>query len=157
MQTFLNYLEDLKYSPLFETVTDDVNEAVAKYKNSKGISRVDMPQIKSKDVPEFVEFLKELGVKSKNEKVEVQELKPTQKEFNPDKVGKLQTAPLSVLTKVIIKSKDDFILDGHHRFSALLGLDPHAKINVISVNIGITELLKKAFEFPKTFTKDINA
>lgn len=157
MLSFQDYLEYLKYNPLFETVTDDVNESVANYKNSKGIPRDKMPQIKSDDVPEFVKFLKDLGIKSKNEKVEVINLKPTQKEFNPEKVAKLQTAPMNVLTKVIIKSKDNFILDGHHRYSALLVIDPHAKINVISVNVGITELLKRAFEFPKTFTKDINA
>ena len=150
----LTFKEYVNYEQLQET---DLTEAVANYKHSKGILRSKMPQIKSNDVPEFVKFLKDDGVKSKREDIAVKDLKPTQKEFNPDKVSKLSTAPMAILTKVIIKSKDNFILDGHHRYSALLTLDVNAKIKVISVDLGITELLKKAFEFPKTFTKDVNA
>lgn len=142
------YWDDLCESPL--------NESVAKYTNSLGIPRAKMPQIKSDDVPEFIDFLKERGIKSKTSKVAVKTLKPTQNEYNPDKVQKLTSAPKSVLSKIIIKSSDGYILDGHHRYGALLELDPNAKMNVIEVDQKMKDLLKSAFEFPKTFTKNID-
>lgn len=142
------------FSNLFETDLS-INEDIALYKNSKGIKRIDMPQISSDNVSDFIKFLNDRGIKSKKEKIVVNKLKPTQKEFNPSKVGKLQTAPINVLNKTIIKSNDDYILDGHHRMSALLGLDAHAKMNVISVDLSIKELLAIAKEYPKTFYKGV--
>ena len=131
--------------------------STANYKKTLGIPRKDMPQIKSTDVDEFIDFLKQTkGVNSSKQTVMVKRLKPTQKDFNPEKVEKLKTAPMHVLQKVIIASSDNYILDGHHRYSALLELDPNAKMPIIKVGVKISKLLELADEFPKTFRKSIN-
>jgi len=150
IESFKNYLKE---NPLFGIPLD---ESVAFYKNSRGIPRTKMPQIKGADLLDFVQFMKDNGVSSKTKKVQVKKLKPTQKEYNPEKVDKLVTAPLEVLTRLIIKSKDGFILDGHHRYSALARLDDELEITVMAVDCDIDDLLKWAFKYPKTFTKNLN-
>lgn len=126
------------------------------YTNSKGISRIKMPQIKSADVGEFTEFLKKNGVHLSSKHIAVRMLKPTQNEFDPKKVAELASAPETVLTKLVIVSSDGYILDGHHRYSALLHRDPKIKMEVLQADIKIEKLLDLAFKFPKTFTKSIS-
>ena len=127
-----------------------------KFNKSAGIPRAKMPQIKSADVPEFIKWLSTKDVKSTKVNAKVSTLKPTQLDYNADKVEKLTTAPLHVLQKVIIASSDGYILDGHHRYLALLDIDKNATMPIIKVNIKIKELLDLARKFPKSFTKNIN-
>lgn len=77
--------------------------------------RKNMPQVKdSKKIP----------CKTKKEVVNPQVLRPSQKSFNAKKVAniKKELNEGTLEFKPIIISKDNYILDGHHRWKASLGL-----------------------------------
>lgn len=127
------------------------------YKNSLGISRSDMPQIESKNVPLFLDWLMVNSGKAwRKETVRVGTLLPTQKEYNEEKVKNMMNISSEVLTKPIIVSSDNYILDGHHRYSAMLKKDINIKFEIFRVDMGIVELLEYANKFPLTFKKSIN-
>lgn len=126
-------------------------------KGAKNIPRKKMPQIKSTLVAEFMKSLMAKKIKVSKAKVSVSKLKPTQKEINTEKVqGMIDNAPEKSLAKPIIMAKDFYILDGHHRWLALLNKDPKFTLDVWKVNLSIDELLKAAREFDKVSFKDID-
>ena len=131
------------------------------YTESKGISRVDMPQIDFEHLPEFKKFLKDKGVLFKIESVPISSLKPTQKEFNPTKVKvKLKQIKDKSCDKVMLSSSDNYIMDGHHYYSAMLELQKETgkeqMVSILVIDKDIDSLLKLAFKFDKTYTKNIN-
>ncbi|ADQ53152.1 conserved hypothetical protein [Aeromonas phage 65] len=127
-----------------------------KYEKSRGISRDKMPQITVANVPVFLEFMLKKGVTYRKERVAVKSLLPTQSEYNEDKVKNMVSAPDSVLCAPIITSDDDYILDGHHRYSAVLAQNPNKLMEIYRVDIPIDDLLQYAYAFPLTFYKGIN-
>ncbi len=116
-------------------------------RGNAGIARIDMPQIRSDLISQFVEHLEEHGVK-KGKKM-VGELKATQSELHMDKVRKLASDPgaREHLRKPVIVSSDGHILDGHHRWAALAMEDPTSEIPTIEVNLPIKRLIEVAKEF----------
>lgn len=123
-----------------------------------GIPRSHMPQIKSEYVPEFLEMLEKKGITiHKNQKIQVGKLKATQREMQAEKIEKLKSAPMAKLqNKPILVSKDNHILDGHHRWAALLLLDPKNTINCHKIDLPVRQLLKETMEFDKTFSADLD-
>ena len=114
-----------------------------------GIKRIDMPQIRSDLVPQFIEELRSSGVKVKNGKQQVGKLKATQSELHADKVQSMIENPAvrANLAKPIIVSSDGFILDGHHRWAAMTTMDPKSKIPTVEVNLPMKDLLERAGNF----------
>ncbi len=114
-----------------------------------GIKRIDMPQIRSDLVPQFIEELRSSGVKVKNGKQQVGKLKATQSELHADKVQSMIENPKvrANLAKPIIVSSDGFILDGHHRWAAMVTMSPKSKIPTVEVNLPMKDLLERAGEF----------
>jgi hypothetical protein len=125
-------------------------------KGSLGISRKDMPQIKSTDVPEFIKYLATKDIKTDSTTVKAASLKPTQKEIQKERVADLATIAKDNLSKPLIISKDGYVLDGHHRWLALINKDKAAKIKVVKVNVTMKELLELAKKFPKVSYKQID-
>lgn len=133
-----------------EVEEQKIIEVVFVPKANLGVPRSKMPQIKSTFVPDFVEWLKDQGVKVSRKKVLVTSLKATQKEISKPKIAKLaKPANLEHLKKPVITSRDDYLLDGHHRSMALATLDPTARIETIQVNVPIKKLLQLAGKFPQ--------
>lgn len=122
-------------------------------KNTLGIKRADMPQIKSDDYPEFIEYLKQNGAILKNQKnVSADILKPIQSEFSDAGIEK-QMQKKGVRKKVIVSS-DNYIIDGHHRW--LVAVNTGDTVDVLRItNINVRDLLKLVLDFPKTYFKDI--
>lgn len=126
-------------------------------KGDLGILRKDMPQIISKDVPAFVKWLKGKGINTTVKLEPIASLKMTQKQINKDKVaGMINDASEEALSKPIIISKDNFILDGHHRFVALFNKNNALKLKTYRVDVNMKDLLDLAHNFPKVITKGIN-
>jgi hypothetical protein len=126
---------------------------------SLNVPRNAMPQIKSDLVSHFLIYLRDHGIRVTTEKVTVSVLHPTQKEINLEKVESMMlVAPERALSKPVITSDDNYILDGHHRWLALLNRDPHFRIDTYRVHCKIHDLLKYANGFPgttyKTMTED---
>ena len=132
--------------------------ASVKFKVSKNISRHQMPQIKSEHMSDFIEYVTgKLGYRVTKDKVKVSTLLPTQSKYNPDKVDSMiKDAKLSDLKDDIVSSNDNYIVDGHHRYQAILTMNKDEIMNIIRVDADIDELLDIAHSFPKSFKQGIN-
>ena len=121
-------------------------------KDTLGIKRADMPQVKSSDYPEFMEYLENNGARFTTEKdIPAKDLKPVQSEFSDAGIAKQRAK--SGPRKPVIASSDNYIIDGHHRWLVALNYDD--TVDVIRINMPVRELLKLVLEFPKTYYKDI--
>lgn len=121
------------------------------------ISRNILPQIQSKDIPEFLSWLKkEHGVTHKKERVPLKKVKASQGEFNPAKIKKLMSKPSFSSSKPALMSRDDYIVDGHHRYASDLNRNPNGFFAVFRVNMNVHELIQAAHRFEKSFTKEIH-
>jgi hypothetical protein len=114
-----------------------------------GIPRIDMPQIKSTLVPDFIEGLRKKGIDVERGSIRVSNLKATQAEIHVDKVQKLIDDPAAHehLKKPVMVSKDGYILDGHHRWAALRTIDPDESMGAVKIGLPIKELLAEAKQF----------
>ena len=143
-------------------IINELNLVVPDKSKTMGISRKDMPQIQSSDVADFIRFLKSNGISTIKMMVDPNGLKATQGQFDKKKIKSMldKLADGDVSDKPIIISKDDFVLDGHHRWlaHANIGLDIAnigLDIPVYKVNMNAKDLLKKMFEYSKTFNKKL--
>lgn len=123
-----------------------------------GLSRSEMPQIKSDKVNEFLDDLEEDGISvHRNQHIAVSKLKATQNEIDSIKVKEMMLLPLGKLEgKPILVSSNGFILDGTHRWAALLALNGNNRMPCHVIGLPIKQLIKKVFEFDNVFKKDIN-
>lgn len=120
------------------------------------IERQSLPQIKSEDVPSFLTWLRRVKkVKVTKGDVYVNSLRPSQGEFNTAKINQFMKSKRDQLKKPIIISMDRYVLDGHHRWLALLNMDNKDTIPAIIVNLKILDLLAVAKEYPKSFRKSV--
>ena len=122
--------------------------------NTKGMKRVEMPQIHKNDYNEFIDYLKDNGAEFTKQTMPAKQLKATQGEFSDAGVMKqidkhLRGEP----RKPVIASQDNYIIDGHHRW--LVAWNTGDTVDVFKVNIDADELLKLVKKFPKTTYKDI--
>jgi hypothetical protein len=124
---------------------------------TKGIPRIEMPQLDDQQTKDFRAYLKEQGYKVKKDEVPASFLHATQNELNGIKVAgiadKLRAKP-DHQGKRLIVSKDNYILDGHHHWAAKVGLDSEdgkltndTPMRISRVNISITKLLAEAEKF----------
>jgi predicted ABC-type ATPase len=125
---------------------------------SKGIPRVKMPQMDADQTKAFIKHLKDEGYDVKKESQRANHLRATQNQLNGAKVAgiaeKMRKDPEKYKNVRLVVSKDDYILDGHHRWAGQIGLDSEnnkltagKKMKVSRVNISITKLLEEANKF----------
>jgi len=161
--------------PNFELCTISVPGTNLFCGGNKGIERKDMPQLKGKpssgskaellevgkdgevsiEKP-FVESLRSKGVKLTEKKVDAAHLKSTQNQLVGEKVvgmiSALEKDPNNPnITAPIFVSRDGYVLDGHHRWAAVVGLnfetDEPVQMNVVEVDMDIDELVKYTNNF----------
>ncbi len=99
------------------------------------IRRVNMPQITKELYNEFVADLKINNIEYKDDSIKCGDLTPTQSEFNPDKVKSIKNDIINGTYKnqPILVSKDNLIVDGHHRWKAF-DLDHAIPVNKVDLN-----------------------
>ena len=126
-------------------------------KDTMGIPRNRMPQVKTADYPEYFKYLKDNGVNFKKiENVKASQLKPIQGEFSKQGVEKQLNKVLKNLEdggKPLISSSDDYIIDGHHRW--LAAKNTRNTVTIFKADIPMRELLELTLKFPKVYFKDI--
>ena len=121
------------------------------------LSRKEMPQITGEHFPAFNKYMKDNDVTVENMKIEVGKLKPTQSEINNEKVKRfMKSDDKKFLYKKVLVSSDNYLLDGHHRWAALLGLDAKNEIECVRFSVPIKKLLKLAHSFDKVEYHGIN-
>ena len=97
-----------------------------------------LPQInKPKD---FLNMLDKKDIPYKEEMVDPDTLKSIQTEFDKDKIANIMLDPYNLMG--IIISKDNYILDGHHRWVA--AYNKGIKIKATRVDLPILELISIA-------------
>tara|TARA_B100000745_G_scaffold300572_1_gene255424 strand:+ start:1614 stop:1997 length:384 start_codon:yes stop_codon:yes gene_type:complete len=126
-----------------------------------------MPQIKKPFQDAFYRYLTERGYRATPKQKRVGDLKATQKNLVPRYVeGIAADGVHSIIQgKPMLSSSDGYILDGHHRWAALLMLDPDQRVRIIEVNAPIKKLLQLVKGFPHTqyssvvasFRRDLSA
>ncbi len=116
-----------------------------------GISRSKMPQLTTAVVKSFLKTMQKQGVRVQKTSLAVGRLKATQKEIRAHHMLEMARSYLAgtfpSIDDTIIVSEDNYILDGHHRWAALLTINPSKKINVNKVYLPIRDLLSKANNF----------
>lgn len=128
---------------------------------------------------QFLEYLKKKGVKihegaqgeggtTNYEQVPVGKLKATQSEIKADKTYGMADSimrgfvtpdgkKLKDFTKApIVVSRDNYILDGHHRWSSMLTVDPSMSMNVVRVDMDMDDILCESFNMPGVFRRDMD-
>ena len=106
------------------------------------ISRAQMPQID--DHEHFKKTLDKFGVKYRVKKKNVTDLRLTQNEVDKWKVFKmmreLRKKGLGAFDPVV-SGKDDYVLDGSHRFVARYNLSRRAKVDTLEVDLKTQDLI----------------
>jgi hypothetical protein len=125
---------------------------------TKGIPRIKMPQMDEVTTKAFRKHLEELGYKVEKGEERSMNLRASQNELVGTKVAakveKMKAKGKENIDVRLIISKDDYIVDGHHKWATQLALDTERgkldkghKMKVSRVNIGIIKLLELANEF----------
>ena len=124
-------------------------------KDTLGVKRKDMPQIKSDDYNLFYAYLKKNGAKFTKDTMPASELRAMQKEFSDEGIMKQMRKNIKQgpNTKAVIVSSDGYIMDGHHRW--LVALNTGSDLNVMRVNMPAFELYDLVNKFEKTYYKDM--
>src|SRR5215471_656267 len=147
-----------KEAPVYDLCNVTVKDTNLFCAESKGIPRVKMPQMDADQTKEFLQVLKDKGYKVSKEKTFANHLRATQNQLNGAKVAgiaeKMRNSPDKYKNLRLVVSKDDYILDGHHRWAGQIGLDSEdgklsndKKMKISRVNISITKLLEEANAF----------
>jgi hypothetical protein len=107
---------------------------------------------------QMLDTFKAEGTAVTKKKIPVGKLKATQSEIKAKKTFEMADAHLKGkfpnIGSQIVVSKDGHILDGHHRWAALLTLDPSRKMDCIEVDMTMKEMLDRADELPGVYRED---
>lgn len=155
--------------------------------DNKGISRIEMPQIDGKPKPnskaekmvkagllqakkdgevdlkdQFLQAMRSKFDVSEELIVDASSLKATQNEINGRYVAGMwwslkQNPQHKLLRSPLFVAKDNYILDGHHRWAAIDALEygeeeaKHVMMRVIKIHIDIDTLLEEAHKFAQEY------
>lgn len=115
-----------------------------------------MPQIKSHQTNDFRAHMSAHGIPSSYETVPAHRLSATQAEFSPEKIKKLMTGDQAQLKKHVLISKDDHVLDGHHRWLAGYNMDQDHAVNALRFHAPIHDVMAVAKKFPGVTYKSVH-
>lgn len=142
-----------------------------------GVPRIEMPQFSGMPVAgspadalpkndkgevnaadAFIAHLKTLGISTSNSKIPAARLKASQAELvGPKVAGMMTSATYDPGAERIFVSKDHYVIDGHHRWAAVVGRDlkdgrlGDLRMNAVRVNAPISEVLLIAREWTTAF------
>lgn len=106
----------------------------------------------------MIDHLSKNGVKTSETTVPVGSLKATQAEIKADKTFGMADAHLKgkfdKIDDSVIVSRDGHILDGHHRWAALLTIDPAKQMKVKVIDMDMKDLLQEAQSVPGVYKAD---
>ncbi len=118
------------------------------------IARSEMPQIKPKHLEDFLEYLINQKIDFEHLKANSHDLKPSQSEFDIDKVEGMMKK--DELKGMVIVSRENQIIDGHHRWLAAYNSVTDTYVETIRVDMNILDLLAMAKLFDKTLFHSID-
>lgn len=151
-------------------------EKVRTKEHPNGIPRIQMPQFSGYPEPgsaadklpkdkkgrvdataAFIDHLKSLGIKTIKSRVPAARLKASQAELvGPKVAGMMTSGDYDPAKEPIFISRDHYVVDGHHRWAAVVGRDSadgrlgDLRMQTIKIDAPITEVLKIAGLFAKS-------
>lgn len=106
----------------------------------------------------MIDHFKENGVKTRRTKAPVGMLKATQSEIKAEKTYGMADSYLKGkfpnIGDSVVVSRDGHILDGHHRWAALLTVDPSREMDVQVIDMDMDDLLREAQAVPGVYKAD---
>lgn len=106
----------------------------------------------------MLDTFRQRGVKIEPKKIPVGKLKATQSEIKAKKTFEMADSHLKgkfpSIGDQIVVSKDGHILDGHHRWAALLTIDPGRVMSCIQVDMTMKEMLDEADGMAGVYRED---
>tara|TARA_R110000822_G_scaffold18590_1_gene61297 strand:+ start:4699 stop:8583 length:3885 start_codon:yes stop_codon:yes gene_type:complete len=115
------------------------------HKDSLGIARKDMPQIRKDNYPDFFNELKEDNVLYYNMYINPNDYKPTQSYIDLERIKEIEASPAYNNNKPILVSNDYYVLDGHHRWYYKRKIKED--IPAVIIDLPIRELIERARNF----------
>lgn len=115
-----------------DVISDQPNIYVPQ--NTLNISRHEMPQISDHHKMAFIDFLENNGITVQFLDMPVSVLRSAQDSIDMKKVERM---PDDAKDKPIIISKENFVVDGHHRWISILNSDPHKTIPAYRIDLPI--------------------
>lgn len=109
------------------------------------IPRSKMPQIKSSDLDAFISYAQDKGVDVQHMHALITDLKPTQANFRQERVDSL---PDDSLNQPLITSRDDYILDGTHRWIKAWQQNKDSIIPILQIDKPLRPALELMRGFP---------
>lgn len=107
---------------------------------------------------QMIDHFKENGVNTKRTKAPVGMLKATQSEIKAEKTygmaDKYLKGEFKNIGDSVVVSRDGHILDGHHRWAALLTVDPSREMDVQVIDMDMDDLLREAQAVPGVYKAD---
>jgi len=127
-----------------------------------GITRDEMPQFPGNAVRDsFLDKIKKSGVRVTEGKVKVGQLKASQEEIQAEKTigmaGSYLDGKFDDIKNAIVISRDGHIIDGHHRWAALLAIGSNEEMSVIRVGMPTKELLDMVNDHPGVEKRSLTA
>lgn len=135
------------------SVKQSVKEALILPEPEMNIAREEMPQIAGKDLDEFLDWLRDQGVKCVRRRVKPETLKACQGEFNVDKIKSLLGRPND--DKPVVVSSDGYVMDGNHRWAAALN-SKATNLLIVRVDLPILDLLSFGRRYPGSFRRGVS-
>jgi dephospho-CoA kinase len=136
------------------SIVKSISEKLFIPRNSLGIKRKDMPQIEDKDQDHFFKWLSSKGISHSKVDVPPTFIKPVQSEINLDAANELVDTNSPKLSKPVIVSSDNYLMDGHHRWMANI-IKKTKSIHAVRINMKANDLLKTMRDYDKVQFKSI--
>jgi len=143
-----------------EVVKGSKADKALKKQNAKRKAEGKDPKDEYDATSEFIAHMEKRGIKvGKPKTVRADKLKATQRNMEGQKVAGMMTAKdKKFLEEPIFVSRDGYVVDGHHRWAASLGLDMkdgklgnNHRQNVRVIDAPISKILKEANRFTSQF------
>lgn len=120
------------------------------------LDRSQLPQVRSKDIPDYLQWLRDnRGYTYARLELPVGTLYPSQSNFNQSKIRSFMKQQREDLRQPIIVSADNYVMDGHHRWIALLNKDNRDTVQAIVILAKIRDLIAATKQYPKSTTKGV--
>jgi hypothetical protein len=113
-----------------------------------------MPQIAQDQRDNFLKSLEDEGISHQYLRMAPIHLKATQGEFNLDKVRSIMDKKPKL--NPVIVSKDNFILDGHHRWLCGMLIDPMIELKTIVIDLPKERLMKLLLSYSDALGNERN-
>ena len=142
---------------LIKEINDDGPDII-ELEDGLGMCRTECPQVKSSDVSEFIEWLEtqDPPIVADYTTMDPKDITPIQKQINLEKVsGMVAAKGLDALAseKPVMVSGDGYLIDGHHRWYALLD-NNYSEMSVVQIGLDIKSLIPVIKDWNKTSYKD---